>query len=151
MGMGKCGRRNGVAMDCHTRRPRSQPENVPMKALIAALAACLLVAPALAQQAPGTPVLQANGEGEVMVVPDIAIVTIGVTSRGRAARDALDANSADLTKAIAAIRAEGVADKDIGTSGFSIYPVYEQPKENETRSEPPAIVGYQVSNEVRVT
>ena len=35
-----------------------------------------------------------------MVVPDIAIVSIGVVSRGTTAREALDANSTDLAKVI---------------------------------------------------
>ena len=149
--LGKCERRNGVAMACHTRAKGKEPENDPMRALIAALAACLLVTPALAQRAPESPVLQANGNGRVMVVPDIAIVTIGVTARGRAARDALDANSRDLAQVIAAVRVEGVADKDIATSGFSIHPLFADRKDGTPADEPAKIVGYQVSNQVRVT
>jgi uncharacterized protein YggE len=116
------------------------------------LAALLMLAlPAAAENAPQVPTLVANGEGTAYVVPDIAIVTIGVTTRGRTAAEALAANSTDLTGVIAAVKGEGVAEKDIGTSGFSIYPVYEQPAEGEPQTNPPKIVGYQVTNEVRVT
>jgi uncharacterized protein YggE len=123
-----------------------------MKTLLAAgtLAALLAAAPALADEPP-TPTLQANGYGMVMAVPDIAIVTIGVTTRGEAASSALAANSTDVAKVLDAIKGEGVVDKDIATSGFSIYPVYEQPKDGEPQTQPPKIVGYQVSNDVRVT
>ncbi len=119
--------------------------------LVALAAAAMLAVPALAQaDAPPVPQLQVSGTGEVMVTPDIAIVTIGVTAQAKDASAALDANSADLAKAIAAIRAAGIADKDIATSGFSIDPVYAQ-ADNQASDQPPAIVGYRVTNEVRVT
>jgi hypothetical protein len=86
-----------------------------------------------------------------MVVPDIAIVSIGVTSRARTARAALSANSADLGRVIATVTAADVAERDIATSGLSISPVYERQPDGTPREEPPAIVGYQVSNQVRVT
>src|SRR5262245_25944135 len=57
-------------------------------------------APAGAQttQADQLPTLAANGQGEVMVAPDLAIVTIGVTSRAANAADALNANSTDAQR-----------------------------------------------------
>ena len=128
-----------------------------MKSMLAraagpALAATLaLAAPAAAQTSPQVPTLMANGMGTVYVVPDIAIVSIGVTTQAATAAEALAANSTDLTKVIDTIKGEGVAQRDIGTQGFSIFPVYEQPPEGATTTEPPKIVGYQVTNEVRVT
>ena len=119
--------------------------------LVALAATAMLAVPALAHaDAPPVPQLQVSGTGEVMVTPDIAIVTIGVTAQAKDASAALDANSADLAKAIAAIRAAGIADKDIATSGFSIDPVYAQ-ADNQASDQPPAVVGYRVTNEVRVT
>ncbi len=122
-----------------------------MKTLIAALAALMLAAPALAQTEPPPPTLAASGKGEVMVVPDIAVVSIGVVTRGPGASAALADNSAALATAIAAIRTAGVADKDIGTSGLSISPLYQPPDKREEGDQSPAIVGYQVSNTVTVT
>ena len=139
-----------------------------MKALIAALAVCLLATPALAQRGPqagvndraGPPgfgqrqqpaTLQASGDGSVLVVPDIAIVTIGVTTRGASAGEALRQNSTDLAAVIDTIRAEGVDDRDIGTAGFSVSPIYERRPDGARDDQLPRIVGYQVSNEVRVT
>jgi uncharacterized protein YggE len=117
----------------------------------ATFAAILLVAGPAMAETPSPPLLTATGDGSVMVVPDIAIVTIGVVSRGATAREALDANSADIGKVIDAIRGEGVADKDIGTSGFSVNPVYEAPPDNGAATRPPRVLGYDISNEVRVT
>lgn len=127
-----------------------------VKSFAAALAVAVIVAaPALAQVQERIPSLNASGEGFVMVAPDIAIVTIGVTTRAAAARAALDQNSAETARVIGAIRAAGVADRDIGTSGFSVFPVYEErPPRVDAEggiTAMPKIVGYQVQNEVRVT
>ena len=117
-----------------------------------ALAALLFAFPAAAQMSPQVPTLSANGEGTAYVVPDIAIVSIGVTTRGATAAAALAENSADLARVIDTVKGEGVAERDIGTSCFSIYPVYEQPQPMDGVEPGPAkIVGYQVINEVRVT
>lgn len=124
-----------------------------MKYVASAITVILaLSAPAAAQQEQRIPTLNANGTGAVSVVPDIAIVTIGVVSRAETARAALDANNADLAKVIATIQSTGVEDTDIGTSGFSVNPIYEsRPKPASSAEKAPRIVGYQVSNEVRVT
>jgi uncharacterized protein YggE len=120
-----------------------------MKPFAAALVAvALLATPALADEPP-VPQLQANGEGIAMAIPDIAIVTLGVTTRGRTAAEALSANSTDLSNVIDTIKAAGVAEKDIGTSNFSIYPVYAQNSDG-SQVQPPKIAGYEVSDEVRV-
>jgi len=113
-----------------------------------------LSVPALAQEQPRIATLTASGMGSVSVAPDIAIVSIGVVSRAATAREALSANNGDVAKVIETIQATGVKDADIGTSGFSVSPIYESKpprvKDNEME-QPPRITGYQVSNEVRVT
>jgi uncharacterized protein YggE len=116
-----------------------------------ALAATFAALPAKADNVTEVPTLTANGEGIVYATPDIAIVSIGVTTQGANAAEALSANSADLSKVIDTIRGEGVDDKDIGTSGLSIRPVYEKPAKDAEQTEAPKIIGYTVSNEVRVT
>jgi uncharacterized protein len=106
--------------------------------------------PTLAQDNP--PTLSASGEGVENAAPDIAVVTLGVLSRAKTARAALDANNVDMEKVIQAVRGQAVADKDISTTGFSISPVYSQPPQPRSGVEPvePTIVGYQVSNQVRI-
>jgi uncharacterized protein YggE len=139
------------------RKPKEHPDmHSIVKPLAAAVAAVMIVAtPALADSPERIPTLSASGEGYLMVVPDIAIVTIGVVTRAEAARPALDQNSAETARVIAAIRSAGVAEKDIGTSGFGVFPVYEeQPPRADGEGGikgMPKIVGYQVQNEVRVT
>jgi uncharacterized protein YggE len=122
-------------------------------ATLAVLAPLALPAalPAFAEEAK-VPMLTATGDGKVMVAPDIAIVTLGVVSQARTAGAALTANSNDMAKVIAAIRAAGVADKDIATTGISLEPVYEQPPARDDGSQdPPRVTGYRAANQVSVT
>lgn len=116
----------------------------------AALAALLMAAPAAAQET--TPSLSVNGEGRVKVEPDIVLVSLGVVTQAATARVALDANSADAAKLLAALKGAGIADKDVATTQFSVDPVYAPPPPGPV-IEPDAsgrIVGYRVTNQVRV-
>jgi uncharacterized protein YggE len=116
------------------------------------LAALLAVAvPAMAAADDALSTLTASGEGKVQVRPDVAIVTLGVISEAASAKAALAANSSDMTNVTAAIRAAGVADADIATSGFSVSPVYSQQRPRQDGIEPAqTITGYRVSNQVTV-
>lgn len=84
------------------------------------------------------------GHGEVKVAPDVARVTIGVQSEGKDAASALADNNAKMAALIEQIKQAGVAEADIQTSGFAIYPTYDY------ESPSPRITGYQVSNAVSV-
>ncbi|MBX0327859.1 SIMPL domain-containing protein [Oscillochloris sp. ZM17-4] len=83
------------------------------------------------------------GSGEVKVTPDTASVQIGVETTAPTTQEALSQNSAQASAIIEQIKALGVAEKDIQTSGFNIYPTY-----NDTGRE---VTGYTVSNQVSVT
>jgi uncharacterized protein YggE len=142
------------------RSPNSRVRANQRSRLISGLAVAALVLPvALAAPAPAAaqtvtfpqpqPQLSANGEGEVMVAPDLAIVTLGVVSRGTTAAAALTVNSTELTMAVDQVKAAGVAEKDIQTSGFTITPIYQSGR--QPSDQPPPIVGYSVSNTVKVT
>lgn len=111
-----------------------------------------LVFPALAQDDQRSGTITIEGVGEVTAPPDMAIVTSGVTSQGATARDALTANTADMAKLIETLKAAGIADRDIQTSGFSVNPnyVYTQEVDANGYSLPPRINGYIVSNAVTI-
>ncbi len=124
---------------------------IPAVAMIAGLVlfAALVASPLAAQEADPIPRLTVSGEGSIDVVPDIAIVTLGVVSRAPTAGEALRANSVDLADVIATVLATGVAERDVGTTSFSISPVYQRRRDADDNS-PPKIVGYSVSNQIRV-
>lgn len=66
--------------------------------------------------------MSVTGIGEVALKPDIAYINIGVRTEKDTAAEAMAQNSTDTQAVIAAIKAAGVADDDIRTENFNIYP-----------------------------
>ncbi|WP_395687228.1 SIMPL domain-containing protein [Aestuariivirga sp.] len=87
-----------------------------------------------------------TGHGEVRIVPDLAFVNTGVTSRGATAQDALSANSRSMAKVMAVLKQTGIAEKDIQTSNFSVQPRYDY-----VNDQPPKLIGYEAANSVTAT
>lgn len=133
---------------------RSVLTRLPLQSSVLALvvaAAPWQGAPALAQtaaccaqpQQPSTMTLSAFGE--VKRAPDMATLSAGVQSEGKTAAMASGDNRVRMARVFAALKAAGIADKDIQTSGLSLNPQwsYEQGKK-------PRILGYQAHNTVTV-
>ena len=118
-----------------------------LTALIPLTLATALCSPAFAAGS-----MQITGHGEIMAAPDTAYVTSGVTSQGTTAREALDANTTDMTALIAALKDAGIKSEDIQTSGFSVSPnyVYSDSRDANGYQLPPKIVGYTVTNGVTI-
>ncbi len=91
--------------------------------------------------------LSVNGHGEVAAPPDLAVISLGVEARADTAKAALAENSKAMAAVLARLQAVGVAEKDVQTTAFNIWPV--QSNDPEGR-EPPKTIGYQVSNQVTV-
>jgi uncharacterized protein YggE len=125
-----------------------------------ALSAAALSAPALAQVsnpipaiAQGSTLLTISADGRSDRAPDLALFNAGVTTQGKTAGEALGANSAAMTRVIAALKRQGIADRDIQTSNLSINPVYAEPRrlpDGSIEQRTPEIIGYQVNNSVSV-
>ena len=98
------------------------------------------------------PRLSVVGEGVARAAPDMATVTMGVVSEAPHAREALSANTDSMQRILDALKAAGVAPRDLQTSGFTVEPIYSQPPRDFDGSQPfePQIVGYRVRNEVTV-
>ena len=95
--------------------------------------------------------ISTSGTGMVSLPPDMAIISFGVERTAKSARDALDDSNQSVARILDALKENGVADKDIQTSGFRIQPRYFYPKagtENNPRA--PEIIGYVVSNNLSV-
>src|SRR6185503_13974848 len=88
-----------------------------------------------------------NGRGEVRVVPDLAIITIGVQTRAITAAEATAENSRKQAAVVSAIKAKGIAAPQIGTSGFSVQPETQYDQRGQAA---PKTTGYLVSNTVTV-
>ena len=107
-----------------------------------------------------TPVAQASstprgitvvGEGQASGQPDVAHVTVGIETQGPALQTAVDDNKTKMTALLDALKAQGLADKDIQTSNYSIYTERATPPvaANTTNSADQTI--YHVTNQVDVT
>jgi uncharacterized protein YggE len=116
-----------------------------MKPLLAFVAATsFLAAPSLAQTPP--PAISVTGEATISVPPDQAQIDAGVTSDGKTAREASDANNAAMGKVLLALKGAGIDEKDYQTSRLSLQPQYAQNRP----SGPSAVTGYRASNRITV-
>lgn len=87
-----------------------------------------------------------TGEGHVEAAPDLATLSLGVTTEGKTASAAMDANSAALAAVIARLKAAGIEDRDVQTSNLSLNPNWQQNDGTTT----PQIVGYVAMNVLTV-
>ena len=118
-----------------------------MKYLVpAAVAATLLVTPALAQTAL-PPAISVTGEANVSVAPDQAQIDAGVTSDARTAREASEANNAAMAKVLLALKGAGIEGRDYQTSRLSLQPQFANPSKASDRQ---GIVSFRASNRVTV-
>jgi hypothetical protein len=109
------------------------------------------IAPALAAETERREAtIMVSGEGEATVAPDMAVISLAVVRDADTASEALSANSAAMTEVLAALKAQGIAEKDLQTTEFSIQPKYKQDTRGDGSYEAPVIVGYTVSNGLTV-
>ena len=126
--------------------------------LVPALVALAACSPALSAQNPPAPTpepaaatlmslgatVSASATGEAEVTPDRARISIGVQTQAPTAAAASAANARLQRAVIDTIRALGIPQERISTSGYNVYPeqVYDQPTRRSR------IVGYNVQNTV---
>jgi len=87
-----------------------------------------------------------TGEASLSVAPDSAVIRIGVTSQGKTAKAASETNAKQMTAVLAAIKADGIAERDIQPSRLSLQPQYD-PNKGGTAN----LLGFQVTNQLTVT
>ena len=86
-----------------------------------------------------------TGEATVAVAPDTAVIRIGVSSQEKTAREASEANAKQMTAVLAAIKGNGIAERDIQTSRLSLQPQYDPNKAGTAH-----LTGFQATNQVTV-
>jgi uncharacterized protein YggE len=84
--------------------------------------------------------------GETRISPDMATITFGVMTQAPTAAEAMQANRTRMNAVAQALRAQGIADRDIQTSGLNLSPQY-----SYEQNQPPKLIGYQASNDVTIT
>lgn len=116
-----------------------------VQALILSAALALpLSGPGAAQEAKA-PTIVVTATGTVEVAPDMATLTIGVTTQGDTAAAALAANSASVEAVMARLAATGVEARDMQTSNLSLYPNW-----SGAEGMAPTIANYVASNQVTI-
>lgn len=66
-----------------------------------------------------------SGEGKVSVVPDIAVVNVGVQTQGASVKALKDSLNTNINKVIDAVKKLGIKDSDIQTSNYNINPNFD--------------------------
>lgn len=85
-----------------------------------------------------------TGEGTARATPDRTSMSFAVQSHGATAEEALAANSAAVRNLVAALKAAGVAAKDLRTEHFDVSPRWDVDKVQEPR-------GHQASASITVS
>ncbi len=87
--------------------------------------------------------LNISAQAEAKRVPDVATLSAGVVTQAVDGNTAMRENAVQMDKVMAAIKAAGIAERDIQTSGINLNPQYRY-----ADNEAPKITGYQASNTV---
>lgn len=85
-----------------------------------------------------------SGTAVVNVIPDRALIQLGVQSNGATPQKVEAANSSTINKIVRALKAQGVEEKDIVTDSYVIQPLYDD-------YDSLYIKGYRIYNIVAIT
>jgi len=88
--------------------------------------------------------VQVSGTAVVNVVPDRALIQLGVQSNGKSPKEAQAKNSTTISQVTKALKAQGIDSKDIATDWYTIEPLYED-------YDSLRIKGYRIYNVVAIT
>jgi uncharacterized protein len=107
--------------------------------------------------APATDTVTVTGEGQATLPPDVARISFTVENTAGSVSEAQAATTKQANAAIAYLKEQSIADKDVKTLSYNIYPQYSYPNPCSPGSVCPAysgapkITGYQVSETIQVT
>ncbi|MCH2168060.1 MAG: SIMPL domain-containing protein [Oceanicola sp.] len=88
--------------------------------------------------------LQVSGEGLVTAVPDSAELRLSVLSTGPRAKPAMDELARKLADVLEALKASGIAERDLQTTSLRLDPVF-APYNDREPGQAPKIDGYRAS------
>lgn len=114
-------------------------------AAVMAMPAAAQVALPMATVVPEGTVLDVTTTGRVSRTPDLATITAGVVTQAPVAAAALSENAQRMDAVIKALKAAGLAARDLSTSNVALSPQYRYQD-----GKPPVVTGYQASNSVAI-
>lgn len=89
-------------------------------------------------------IISFSGEGKIFAKPDIAEINLSVMNEEKTVISAQDKNTKAMNKIVGILKGNGVAEKDIKTTSYNIYPRYDWVKDKQ------ALAGYRVEQTVQV-
>lgn len=99
----------------------------------------------LKYKASGTYLLSVEGNGSIMVAPDLGVIFLGVISENTKLAAAQEQNNEKMNKVISSLLKLGIKEKDIKTENYSVDPQYDFVDGKQV------FRGYRVSNNLRIT
>ena len=94
-----------------------------------------------------TSIVNVSGHGEVTIPPDTASVAIGVDVTQPTLSEAQAQATAQATDVIAALKAAGIAAKDIQTMSYNMDIL----RDTSKHGDPTKITGFEITNQLQVT
>ena len=94
-------------------------------------------------------VISVTGTATTSVDPDLLIITFGVETQEKTARQALDTNSQLMEAVVNAIKSVGISEDELSTSRFNIHAVYDSYRD-EDGIYTQELIGYLVTNSISV-
>lgn len=88
--------------------------------------------------------LSVSGEGRASAAPDVAVLGLGVSAKAATVEEASSRAQEAMSDLLDSLEDNGVEEKDIQTSSFSIYPEYDY------RNGEQILTGYRVSHMLQV-
>ncbi len=86
-----------------------------------------------------------SAEGKVSIKPDVAIINAGVEVKAKTAEEAQKQSDVKMNGLIAYLKSQGIDEKNLKTSNYSLYPEYFYPQ-----NEKPVIVGFISRQDVEI-
>ncbi len=88
--------------------------------------------------------ISVSSDGKVTVLPDVGYISLGIETKDKDVKAAEDENSKLMDDIMKALKKFDIDDTDIKTTGYNIYPQYDQNNDEKPTS-------YSVRNTVEVT
>ncbi len=70
-------------------------------------------------------VISVTGTATASVEPDLLVITFGVETQEKTAKQSLESNSQIMTSVVTAIQSVGITEDELSTSRLNIFPVYD--------------------------
>lgn len=86
-----------------------------------------------------------SAQGTVTAAPDVAYITVGITTQEADMQKAQDSNATIMNAISTALKSAGLTDEDIKTTQYNAYPIYDYTSGTNK------IVSYEVNNQVELT